>query len=174
MHTSAPLIETPRLILRAHTAADLLRLEAMWTDPRVLEYFGGLNPSSQDCWFRLMRYMGHWPLTGFGYWAVCEAGSGDYVADVGLADFRRGLGPGFDGAPEIGWVLSPAAFGKGYATEAAQAALAWHEATFGRVRTVCLIHPDNAASINVARKLGYGPFSDIESGGGPATLFERI
>jgi RimJ/RimL family protein N-acetyltransferase len=172
MHTQAPTLQTARLVLRAHTAADFPRLKAMWTDPRVLKHFGGLNPSHQDCWFRLMRYLGHWPLVGFGYWAVCAEGA--YIGDVGLANFQRRLGPRFDDAPEIGWVLAPEAFGQGYATEAARAVLVWLENTFGPTRTVCLIADANIGSIQVARKLGYTPFGTDLSGVDLTTLYERV
>jgi RimJ/RimL family protein N-acetyltransferase len=52
-------------------------------------------------------------------------------------------------------VLARHAHGKGYATEALGAVLAWGDRHFGPVKTVCLIRPDNTASIRVALKCGY-------------------
>jgi RimJ/RimL family protein N-acetyltransferase len=53
------------------------------------------------------------------------------VGDIGFADFKRDFegAEKFDlkGLPEMGWVLSPSVHGKGYATEAVSAALAWAE-----------------------------------------------
>ena len=73
---------------------------------------------------------------------------------------HRALGPDFDPYPEAGWVLARAAQGKGYATEAGQAAHAWFDSQFGPQRSVCIIDPENGASLGVAAKLGYSPFGN--------------
>jgi RimJ/RimL family protein N-acetyltransferase len=56
---------------------------------------------------RLLRYVGHWAVLGFGYWVVEEKASGEFVGETGFADYRREMKPSLDGAPEIGWVLTP-------------------------------------------------------------------
>jgi RimJ/RimL family protein N-acetyltransferase len=169
----APTLETQRLILRAHRRDDYDALHAVWSDPVVTRFIGGRPSSGQDSWFRLMRYLGHWPLLGYGYFAATEKATGAYVGDVGIANHMRGLHEDFDGVPETGWVLAPHAFGKGYATEAATAVLNWFEATHGKGRTVCMIETPHAVSHNVARKLGYVPFTEILIGSDPVTLLER-
>ncbi len=63
--------------------------------------------------------------------------------------------PSIEGMPELGWVLMSQAQGKGYATEGLRAAQAWGDAHFGLLRTVCIIHRDNLASLRVAEKLSY-------------------
>ena len=102
-----------------------------------------------------MRYAGHWSLIGYGYWLVEEKATGAFVGEVGLADYRREIEPRFDGTPEIGWVLAPAYQGKGYATEAVQAALDWAANELGAEVVVCLIHPENEASLKVAKRFGF-------------------
>jgi RimJ/RimL family protein N-acetyltransferase len=169
----APTLTTPRLILRAHTRDDYNSLHAIWSDRLVTKFIGGRASTPQDSWFRLMRYLGHWPMMGYGYFACCEQESGAYIGDVGIANHLRGLHPDFDNAPETGWVLSPSAFGKGYATEAMGAVVDWFEATHGKIRTVCMIETPHTASHNVATKLGYLPFSNIMIGDDPITLLER-
>ena len=62
---------------------------------------------------------------GFGHWAVEEKASGDFIGDLGFADFKRDIQPSIQGLPELGWVLASRAHGKGYATEAVRAAIAW-------------------------------------------------
>jgi RimJ/RimL family protein N-acetyltransferase len=52
-------------------------------------------------------------------------------------------------------VLAAWAHGRGFATEAARAAITWGETHFGPVRTACLIHLANASSLRVAEKCGY-------------------
>jgi RimJ/RimL family protein N-acetyltransferase len=103
----------------------------------------------------VLRYGGLWALLGYGYWIVRERESGRFVGEVGLAEFRREVTPSLEGAPEAGWVLAPWAHGRGYATEAVRAALSWADANLAAPRTVCLIAPENAASIHVAGKCGF-------------------
>ena len=57
--------------------------------------------------------------------------------------------------PEAGWILSPEFHGKGYATEAVRAIHDWGNGHFGRVRTCCIISPENEPSLRVAQKTGY-------------------
>ena len=174
MSHQAPTLHTDRLTLRAHTRQDFEPLRAIWSDLVVTRHIGGKPASDQDCWFRLMRYMGLWSLVGYGYWAVCDTRSGTYLGDVGMADFRRNIGPAFDDTPEAGWVLSPSATGRGLATEAIQAALAWHDNARKTPRTVCMIDPENLASIRVAEKARYSFFQQSEHATSPANLYERL
>ncbi|HEY8297416.1 MAG TPA: GNAT family N-acetyltransferase [Candidatus Baltobacteraceae bacterium] len=151
----APVIETPRLVMRAHRLEDFPACAAMWADPIVTRYIGGKPSTQMETWGRLMRYVGHWALLGFGYWAIQDKASGNFAGELGFADFKRDMQPSIDGMPELGWALATPFHGKGYATEAVRAAIAWGDAHFGSARTVCLIDPENLASIRVAQKCGY-------------------
>jgi RimJ/RimL family protein N-acetyltransferase len=171
-HPSAPALDTERLTLRAHTPADYDECAAMWADARVTEYIGGRPSTGEEVWTRLLRYAGMWALLGFGYWVVRERETGRFVGEVGFADFRREISPPLD-APEAGWVLAPWAHGRGFATEAVRAALAWGDAHLAAPRTVCMIAPENAASIRVAQKLGFREFGRTSFKGDDTLLFER-
>ena len=150
-------LESARLVLRPHVREDFPEMAALWRDPEVTRFIGGRPFSEEESWARLLRYIGHWAALGYGYWTVRERDSGRFVGEVGLADFRREIEPGFDGAPEMGWALAPWAWGRGYATEAVNTALAWADVRFGGARTVCIISPENTASTVVAQKCGYAP-----------------
>jgi RimJ/RimL family protein N-acetyltransferase len=168
----APVIETERLRLRPHSADDFDDLTAMWSDERLARHIGGRISTAQETWARLLRYAGLWPLLGFGYWAVEERATGRFAGDVGFADFRREMTPPLH-APEAGWVLAPGAHGRGFATEAVRAALAWADDHLQSASTVCIIDVGHAASIRVAAKCGY-----VESGrttymGDAIAIFER-
>jgi RimJ/RimL family protein N-acetyltransferase len=63
--------------------------------------------------------------------------------------------------------------GKGYGTEAVRAIVAWGDRHFGQVRTVCLIHPDNPASIRLAQKYGYREYASSTYRDKEVLLFER-
>lgn len=159
-----PALDTARLTLRGHTLADFAECAAMWADPVVTRHVGGRPATDEEVWARVLRYAGLWALLGYGYWVVRERASGRFVGEVGLADFRRDLTPPLEGdlagAPEVGWALAPWAHGRGFATEAVLAALAWGDAHLrGRdgetSRLVCLIAPENTASVRVAEKCGF-------------------
>lgn len=168
------MIETERLLLRPHVLADFEDSMAMWSHPDTVRFITGTPATEEESWQRFMRYGGFWGLLGFGVFAVFERASGHFVGEVGLADFKRGLGPSFDGVPEAAWVMAPVAHGKGYAVEAARAAHAWIAAERGASRTVCIISPDNAPSLRVAERLGYAEFGRAEYKGNTVAMFERF
>jgi len=170
---SIPPLETERLTLRGHSLEDFDACLAMWSDPDVTRFIGGKPLSGEEVWARILRYAGHWRMLGFGYWLIEEKTSGLFVGEVGFADFKRQITPSFDGIPEIGWALSPAGQGKGYATEAVCGVVAWGERHFGPVATGCLINPDNAASIRVAQKAGYSEFCRTLYKDHPAVVYRR-
>lgn len=170
---SAPVLETERLVLRGHRVDDLADCLALWSDPEVTRFIGGRPSSQEEVWSRLVRYVGHWALLGFGYWLVAEKESGRFMGEVGFADFRRVIEPSLDGIPEIGWVIGPQGHGRGYATEAARAAIAWGDRHFGSVRTACIIAPENGPSIRVAEKCGYREFRRTTYKDNPTIMFMR-
>jgi RimJ/RimL family protein N-acetyltransferase len=99
---------------------------------------------------------------GFGYWAVELKGGAQFVGDVGFANWQRDITPPLGGMPEAGWVFSPAAHGRGIATEAVQAAVAWGDQHLGGKTTTCIVGVENSASIRVAEKTGYREFARAE------------
>jgi RimJ/RimL family protein N-acetyltransferase len=169
----APVIETERLILRAHRPDDFAACAAMWALPEVVRYIGGKPFSVEEVWSRVLRYAGHWQWMGFGFWALEEKSTGTFAGDLGFAEFKREIEPSILGIPEVGWVLAPHAQGKGYATEALRAIVAWGDRHFDRARTVCLIHPENQPSLRVAEKCGYKEFHRTTYKGQPTILLER-
>jgi RimJ/RimL family protein N-acetyltransferase len=170
---TAPEIETDRLTLRGHRVDDFDASFGMWSDPVVTRFIGGKPSSRQQAWSRLLNYVGHWALLGFGYWALEEKASGQFVGELGFADFKRDLDPSMRGVPELGWALASSFHGRGYATEAVRAAVAWGDARFGPARTFCLIDSENLTSIRVARKNGYREFKRAAFNERPTIFFER-
>ncbi|MGO9516582.1 MAG: GNAT family N-acetyltransferase [Candidatus Korobacteraceae bacterium] len=168
-----PILETERLKLRGHRRADFTDCAAMWRDATVTRYIGGKPFSREEVWARLLRYVGHWAWLGFGYWAVEEKATSELVGELGFADFKRDIKPSLEDTPELGWVLASRAHGRGYATEAVRAALTWADEHFGNARTVCIIHPENLASVRVAEKCGYREFQRTTYKGHDIILFER-
>jgi RimJ/RimL family protein N-acetyltransferase len=167
-----PILESERLKLRGHRLDDFLDSAAMWADPEVTRYIGGKPLTEEESWSRLLRYVGHWSLLGFGYWVVEEKTTGHFIGEIGFADYKRGL-PSLEGLPEIGWAFVSQARGKGYATEAVRAAVAWSDTGFLSARTACIINPENLASICVAEKCAYRQFQLTTYKGHPTIVFVR-
>ncbi|MEO8727646.1 MAG: GNAT family N-acetyltransferase, partial [Acidobacteriaceae bacterium] len=132
--SQVPTIETSRLLLRPHRPDDFTASAAMWADPAVTRHIGGKPLSAQEVWARLLRYAGHWCWMGFGYWAIEEKASGTFAGELGFANYKRDI-PSIQDLPEMGWVLARTMQGKGYATEAVRAALAWGDTRFESMRT---------------------------------------
>lgn len=172
--TTVPVLDTPRLTLRAHRADDFDAALAMWSDPNVTRYIGGKPSTEQQTWSRLLNYAGHWSLLGFGYWAVEETASGRFIGELGFANFKRDIAPEMRDAPELGWALAAGVHGRGFGTEAVRAAVAWGDRYLAASRTVCLIDPDNAASIRIAEKCGYRAFRETQFNDRPILFFERL
>jgi len=166
-----PILETSRLILRGHKAQDFVEAHHMWSDPRVVQFIGGRPSTQTQSWTRILSYIGHWQVLNFGYWAVEERSSGQFIGDIGFADFKREITPSLDGLPELGWAITPSKQGLGYATEALSAALDWAKRDRRWTKTACLISPENTPSIRVARKLGFTEDCEVTYNGAPTVLF---
>lgn len=152
---NVPFLETRRLILRAPRRADFAAVAALWGDAEVTRFIVPAPLSREEAWGRFVRAFGHWTLCGYGFWAVEEKASGRHIGEAGFLDAQRDIRPPLDELPEVGWVLARAAWGQGYATEAVGAVLVWGDTQLQVPRTACIISPDNHASLNVARKLGF-------------------
>jgi len=156
---TAPILQTDRLRLRAFRASDLKAVHALYADRENLRYWG-VDPSpSLDSTRKMMR----WHVTGsprnYMIWAVEETKSKRLVGMINY--FRRDLR---ERRVEVGWLILPAAQGKGYMTEAGRALLRHLIDTLGVHRVEALIRPENKPSAALARRLGFrlegGPLRD--------------
>ena len=122
----------------------------MYADAEVMRFLGGNGAPMTDwqSWQACAGILGHWQLRGYGQWIAEEKATGTAIGRVGL--FYPEGWP----ALEVGYTLAREQWGKGYATEGARAALDYAFEVVGATRVVSLIHPENAASIRVATKLG--------------------
>ena len=169
-----PILETARLRLRAFREGDLAPWAETMGDPNVVRHLGGSPFSREDTWRRILMATGAWPTFGFGYWAVERKEEGDLIGQMGFADFKRDMTPSIEGLPEMGWIFSPHAHGKGYATEAVQAALAWADEILKAPVIPAIIDPENAPSIRVAERCGFAQRESATYRGAPILLFRRV
>lgn len=138
-------ISTERLRLRPISPEDFPHWRAFYASEH--SHFVGGPKSEEDAWWKVASFLGHWAMTGFGYWSV-ETRDGGYLGRVGLEK------PAGWPEPELGWSFLPEAGGKGYATEAAVAVRAYERARLGFDQIISYVHFDNAASARVAERLG--------------------
>jgi len=149
MEIAIPTLETDRLVLRPPRESDVEPLHAIMQDPDVVQYIGDRRiPTLQETWRSVAGWIGHWALRSYGLWAAEERSSGDVIGRIGL------INPVDWPGPEVGYMLGKAWWRRGYATEAAKAAMDWGFETIGFDRLISLVDPANAASIAVATRLG--------------------
>jgi RimJ/RimL family protein N-acetyltransferase len=168
-----PRLRTRRLVLRPYALADFEAFAALWADPAVTRFIG-LTPRARDVsWMRFLRNIGHWQALGFGYLAIADGTTGAYLGECGFQEAMRPLAPSIEGTLEAGWVLTPEAWGRGIASEAMAAMLAWADAAFPATRQTCIIDPAHAASLRVADKLGFAAVTEAPFSGGVTRIHER-
>jgi RimJ/RimL family protein N-acetyltransferase len=112
--------------------------------------------SREEAWRSMTSHAGLWELRGVGQWALDERGSGRFVGRAGL--YWR-VEPDWPGV-EVGWMLDPAAWGQGYATEAGARAVRYGFDEVGEDALYSVILPGNTRSEAVARRLGFIPFDE--------------
>ena len=172
--THIPTLETPRLRLRPYRIEDFERYAAMWSEPDVVRFIGGEPLSREAAWIRFLRQIGLWHYLGFGFFAIEDRATGAFIGEGGFHDLHRSLSPSIEGTMEAGWGLVTAAQGRGLAEEAMRVALAWADESFSHATMTCIIRPDHAASLHVARKLGFVPFAQAEYHGSATVLLQRV
>lgn len=150
---AVPRIATGRLLLREHRLGDFDAYAANAADPVATRFLSGAVDRRMS-WRRFAALSGPWLLTGAGWWAIELASTGEYIGTVGAFYRETQLGLGRDAAIEIGWSLHPPHWRKGYASEAARAALDWAFRHHDVARAVAHLDEENAASARVAEKLG--------------------
>jgi RimJ/RimL family protein N-acetyltransferase len=149
--SSIPVITTSRLVLRIWRSEDLEPFAALNADPRVMEFFPKvLDRAESDA--RADRIREHFDRYGFGYWAVEVPGVADFIGFVGLG--VPGFEAHFTPCVEIGWRLVFDHWGRGYATEAAAAAVNYGFEKLGLDEIVSFTVPANLRSRRVMERLG--------------------
>ena len=148
-----PTLSTDRLTLRGWREDDLAPYAEITGDPEVMRFMGGPLDLA-DAWRQMAFFAGHWELRGYGLWVVER--EGELIGRIGLHNPE-----GWPGL-EVGWLLGRHAWGHGYATEAARAAVefAWRE--LGAEELISLIAPGNTASAAVAARLGMRPTEEYD------------
>jgi ribosomal-protein-alanine N-acetyltransferase len=153
-HVMPIILETPRLILRPLAGGDLADLITLDRDPEVMRYVGspaGVKSHAETAERARARIQEsergvHAPL---GFWRIEGRADGVFHGVAALLRMPRG------DDVEVAYRLARAAWGRGFATEAAGALVAHGLRTLGLPRLVAVTYPDNHASHRVLDKLGF-------------------
>ncbi len=147
----APSLRTERLVLRPWRRSDLAPFAAMNADPRVMEFYPQ-TLTWQESDAMAGRIQAHLDEVGFGLWAVEAPGTADFVGFVGLSVPRWEAA--FTPCVEVGWRLGAEHWGRGYAIEAARAAVTHGFEGVGLKEIVSFTVPMNLRSRSVMERLG--------------------
>jgi len=160
-NSSRIIIETERLVLRVQQASDVPALINLWLDPLAMRYMGG--PRHKD---QLQSEFDKVSLQPFAerydLWPLIEKVTGRVIGHCGL------LCKDVEGVSEIElvYLIEPAAWGQGYASEIGQALISYAFERLNLKRLIALIEPDNKASERVAVKLGMSFEKEVIRPGG--------
>jgi len=146
-----PTLTTERLILRPPAHEDFDGFADMALEEETMRYIGGMA-ARDAAWRGMATLAGSWALLGYGMFSVLRRDSGEWIGRVG--PWRPGGREGGWPGDEVGWGVKASATGKGYAAEAATAAIDWAFERLGWEHVIHCIDKDNAASIALAERLG--------------------
>ncbi len=146
--------------------ADHEPFAALNADPVVMEYFPDLLTRQQSDGL-IEAIESGFDRRGFGLWAVEVRATGTFIGFTGLSE--PSFGAHFTPAVEVGWRLERAAWGEGYATEAARASLAFGFEEVGLDQIVSFTSAENMRSRAVMERVGMtrNPDDDFKHPGLP-------
>jgi RimJ/RimL family protein N-acetyltransferase len=172
----AKTIETKNLILRQHSIDDINGYIEFWSmpSPKIAGVPGVPSLNPEEAWSRLLRFIGHWSVFDFGPLIITDKETKACMGEAGFAHFNRGHGASFDLSPEAMWKIDYRFQGRGLALEAMQAVAKWFDDHKHMKRTVCMIDPENTASLRIAEHLGFQRFKNTTYRSNPVVLFERL
>lgn len=159
--TSAPTLQTERLVLRGPDPKDVAQYTTFFLSERARFVGGGVGTTRRHAWEFFALEFGHWHIRGFGMWAVTRKGCDTALGYVGA------WCPESWPEAELGWVMFEGAEGQGIAFEAASAARAHVYGPMGWKTAVSYIAPENTRSIALAERLGAMPDSAASCPPGP-------
>lgn len=144
-----PVVTTERLRLRPFTLADAIPFHALLGAPDMLKYFPTTTaPTLERVETMLGTIEKNWATHGYSMWAVELLADGTLVGRCGLSLVAE------SNEVEIDFIIGRPWWGRGIATEAGRAALAFGFDTLGVETIIGIVHPENVVSIRLLERLG--------------------
>lgn len=157
---------TPRLLLERITLRDLPDIARMEADAQTMATLGGVRDAAQAR-HRFDDWIAHWDTHGFGLWIARDLATAEFAGRGGLRHTVVGGRPEI----EVAYAFLPAFWGRGLATELADASVRAGFADLGLPDLVCFTLATNRASQRVMEKAGFVFERDIEHAGLPHRLY---
>ncbi len=151
--------QTPRLLMRRWQVSDRAPFAALNNDQEVMRYFPSTRTRKQSD-ASIDRFEQHFDDVGFGLWALELQETGQFIGFTGLDQLPDGV-PGTGGV-EVGWRLARAAWGHGYATEAALGSIDAAFSVFTMPEVWSMTAVLNTPSQAVMRRIGMTFHSKFE------------
>ncbi len=165
------ILETKRLILRRLLPDDLDNLYALYSDQEIRRYFPEGTLTYEETKDELEWFLnGHPDHPQLGLWATIHKGTDHFIGRCGLLPWTIEQRP----EVEVAYLLDKAYWGQGLATEAAQAIADYGFEQLHLSRLICLIDPQNQASIKVAKKVGMTLEKELEDEKGPYLVYSML
>ena len=155
------MLETERLLLRRWRSTDLASFAALNADAEVMAHFPAtLSRAESDA--MVGRIEATFESRGFGLWAVEVRDDAPFIGFVGITPVLAETH--FTPAVEVGWRLARPYWGRGYAVEAARAAIGFGFSELGLREIVSFTVPANVRSRRVMERLGmtYDPADNFD------------
>ncbi|MDD6193603.1 MAG: GNAT family N-acetyltransferase [Lachnospiraceae bacterium] len=145
------ILETKRLLVRELSLEDLDKLRALYDKPHVTDFVEPLYAPEQERQYQQNYIDKIYGFYGFGMWLVLDKETGRLVGRAGFEyrDYCR------EGEVEMGYLIDPDLWHRGYATEVCQALLTYARDELNVQRVLCRVSPENAASCGLLDKLGF-------------------
>ncbi len=164
------ILETRRLILRHLLPSDLDSLFALYRDPEIRRYFPEGTLTYEETKEELEWFLnGHPAHPELGLWATIHKETGEFIGRCGLLPWTIEERP----EVEVAYLLAKEYWGQGLGTEAAQAIVQYAFEQLKLSRLICMIYPENQASVKVARNIGMTLEKEMEDDKGPFLLYSR-
>lgn len=161
-------LRTGRLVMQPVSGADLAELQTLKADPRVFAVMLGGVRTPQRTAEELAEEIAFWGRHGLGIWSVRHALGGTFLGIAGFMERPDGLGIA------LRFAFVAGAQGRGYASEAAAAALRFAHERAGLARVVAVARADNFASRQVLGSIGMRDCGTFERDGAPMLIYESV
>ncbi|MDX6280514.1 MAG: hypothetical protein QOH03_1585 [Kribbellaceae bacterium] len=158
-------LETGRLVLREARELDRDGLVALLSSVEAYRYLGGAMPPEQAAEVVRAPYG-----TRHGSFVIRENESGEFVGAVNLKRRDQDWPGSMGGALDMGYLLLPEYWGKGYAQEAVGAVLRWLPTVVPDKQVVAVTQSANEASLRLLKKLGFVEVERFEEFGAGQVL----
>ncbi len=164
----SPGLDSNRLLLPPLAVEHTDALSTIYADPDVARYVGGDRLTAETIPLQVAAFAEEWEQRGYGQSAVLDRKTGEFLGRIGLHFWPEW------NEVELGYVLSRSAQGKGFAFEGSMRWIDWAKSESDIDYLIANIHPDNAASIGLAKKLGFTFSRHDRTPSGLPTLIYRL